>query len=184
MQSVTAARPMVRLNVSIAGRASCSTAQLISAFRRHSLRIGEQLVAVMAATDTADGHDSRAHRPRPFSIDAWKLVLRAGPSTVPLSWPPRRLPPHALLGRESSDQRFAMVSNNALAPGLQQRLQRALVAFAQAEPEHARRELGSPMVDIQVPPGDLNSSRVRPLRLLFKESGGPSAAVISTILPI
>ncbi len=47
----------------------------------------------------------------------------------------------------------AMVSNNALAPGLQQRLQRALVAFAQAEPEHARRELGSPMADIQVPLG-------------------------------
>ena len=47
----------------------------------------------------------------------------------------------------------AMVSNNALAPSLQQRLQRALVAFAQAETEKARRELATPLVDIQVPVG-------------------------------
>jgi hypothetical protein len=47
----------------------------------------------------------------------------------------------------------AMVSNNALAPGLQQRLQRALVAFAQVEPGRARRELENPMVDIPVPLG-------------------------------
>lgn len=47
----------------------------------------------------------------------------------------------------------AMLSNNALAPGLQQRLQRALVAFAQAEPEQARRELRSPLADLPVPSG-------------------------------
>jgi CubicO group peptidase (beta-lactamase class C family) len=47
----------------------------------------------------------------------------------------------------------AMLSNNALAPGLQQRLQRALVAFAEAEPERARRELTTQLADTQVPVG-------------------------------
>lgn len=48
---------------------------------------------------------------------------------------------------------IAMLSNNALAPGLQQRLQRALVAFAQADPEQARRELAAPLADMQAPMG-------------------------------
>ena len=47
----------------------------------------------------------------------------------------------------------AMISNNALAPALQQRLQRALVAFAQAEMEKARAELTTPLADLQVPVG-------------------------------
>jgi CubicO group peptidase (beta-lactamase class C family) len=47
----------------------------------------------------------------------------------------------------------AMLTNNAIAPGLQQRLQRALVAFAEAQPTRARDELASPMRDIDVPVG-------------------------------
>ncbi len=47
----------------------------------------------------------------------------------------------------------AMISNNGLAPILQQRLQRALVAFAEAKPERARRELATPLADKQVPLG-------------------------------
>lgn len=56
----------------------------------------------------------------------------------------------------------AMVSNNALAPGLQQRLQRAVVAFAQAQPERARRELAAPLADLQAPLGrfELGSGEV------------------------
>lgn len=41
----------------------------------------------------------------------------------------------------------AMVSNNSLAPALQQRLQRALVAFAQDRGSSARRELAAPLPD-------------------------------------
>jgi hypothetical protein len=48
---------------------------------------------------------------------------------------------------------IAMVSNNALAPALQQRLQRALVAFAEAEPARARRELAAPLADVPPPLG-------------------------------
>lgn len=48
---------------------------------------------------------------------------------------------------------IAMLTNNALAPSLQQRLQRALVAFAQAQPGRARVELASPLSDIVVPVG-------------------------------
>lgn len=36
---------------------------------------------------------------------------------------------------------IAMVTNNSLAPAIQQRLQRALVAFAEGRPRSARREL-------------------------------------------
>jgi len=52
----------------------------------------------------------------------------------------------------------AMISNNALAPSLQQRLQRALVAFAQAEMETARAELTTPLADLQVPVGQFKLS--------------------------
>lgn len=41
----------------------------------------------------------------------------------------------------------AMVSNNALAPALQQRLQRAIVAFAEGRAAAARRELAQPLSD-------------------------------------
>ncbi len=47
----------------------------------------------------------------------------------------------------------AMMSNNTLAPGLQQPLQRALVAFARGEPDRATRELGREMEDQPVPAG-------------------------------
>jgi hypothetical protein len=47
----------------------------------------------------------------------------------------------------------AMLTNNAVAPALQQRLQRALVAFAEAQPARARAELAWPMQDIDVPVG-------------------------------
>lgn len=47
----------------------------------------------------------------------------------------------------------AMISNNALAPGLQQRLQRALVNFVEGDPGKAQRELSGPLPDRPVPPG-------------------------------
>lgn len=47
----------------------------------------------------------------------------------------------------------AMLTNNAVAPSLQQRLQRALIAFAEAQPKRARAELASPMQDIDIPVG-------------------------------
>jgi hypothetical protein len=46
-----------------------------------------------------------------------------------------------------------MVSNNSLAPALQQRLQRALVAFAEGRAAAARRELSEPLPDDPVLPG-------------------------------
>lgn len=45
---------------------------------------------------------------------------------------------------------IAMLSNNALAPALQQRLQRALVAFAEGDAARATRELGNPLPDLPV----------------------------------
>jgi CubicO group peptidase (beta-lactamase class C family) len=47
----------------------------------------------------------------------------------------------------------AMVTNNTLAPSLQQRLQRALVAFSEGRSEEARRELASLPEDSPVSPG-------------------------------
>lgn len=47
----------------------------------------------------------------------------------------------------------AMISNNALAPGLQQRLQRALVDFVEGHPGKAQRELSNPLPDGPVPTG-------------------------------
>lgn len=56
----------------------------------------------------------------------------------------------------------ALLSNNALAPGLQQRLQRALIAFAQGEPEQAGRELATRLADTPPPTGrfELTSGEV------------------------
>ncbi|HVL29317.1 MAG TPA: hypothetical protein VM326_01200, partial [Sphingomicrobium sp.] len=48
---------------------------------------------------------------------------------------------------------IAMVSNNSLAPALQQRLQRALVAAAEGRSAVARKELASPMGDREAAPG-------------------------------
>ncbi len=48
----------------------------------------------------------------------------------------------------------AMVSNNSLAPALQQRLQRAIVAFVEGRGRDGRRELESPLPDAEVAPGD------------------------------
>jgi len=48
---------------------------------------------------------------------------------------------------------IAMVSNNALAPALQQRLQRGLVAFAEDEPDRGRRELETQFADRRVAVG-------------------------------
>jgi CubicO group peptidase (beta-lactamase class C family) len=47
----------------------------------------------------------------------------------------------------------AMISNNTLAPGLQQRLQRALVAFASGRPEVGRQELEAELPDVPVAAG-------------------------------
>lgn len=47
----------------------------------------------------------------------------------------------------------AMISNNALAPGLQQRLQRALVDFVEGDPRKAQREISDPLPDSPVPLG-------------------------------
>ena len=47
----------------------------------------------------------------------------------------------------------AMVTNNTLSPALQQRLQRALVAFAEDREADGRRELASELPDEQVVPG-------------------------------
>ena len=48
----------------------------------------------------------------------------------------------------------ALMTNNTLAPALQQRLQRAVVAFAEERPSDARRELASPLPDVLVGPGE------------------------------
>ena len=48
---------------------------------------------------------------------------------------------------------IAMVSNNTLAPGLHQRLQRALVAFAEGRRGDASRELGKPLTGVDAPTG-------------------------------
>ena len=53
-------------------------------------------------------------------------------------------------GRQIS---VAMVTNNTLSPGLQQRLRRALVAFAEAQPQRASAELAAPLPDREVPVG-------------------------------
>lgn len=48
---------------------------------------------------------------------------------------------------------IAMVSNNALAPAIQQRLQRAIIAAAEGRIGAARRELAAPMLDQDVVAG-------------------------------
>lgn len=48
---------------------------------------------------------------------------------------------------------IALLSNNALAPDLQQRLRRALVAFSQSDPDRADRELATPLADREAAPG-------------------------------
>jgi CubicO group peptidase (beta-lactamase class C family) len=48
----------------------------------------------------------------------------------------------------------AMVTNNSLAPALQQRLQRALVAFVEGRTAAGRRELEAPLPERGIAPGD------------------------------
>lgn len=47
----------------------------------------------------------------------------------------------------------AMISNNALAPSLQQRVQRALVGFVEGDPAKAKREISDPLSGSPVPLG-------------------------------
>ncbi|MDQ3079031.1 MAG: hypothetical protein M3R03_03420, partial [Pseudomonadota bacterium] len=63
----------------------------------------------------------------------------------------------------------AMVTNNALAPAFHQRLQRALVAFAENRPVAARRELQAHLPSVEAPVGVF---RMRPSEnLVVKKSG-------------
>lgn len=52
---------------------------------------------------------------------------------------------------------IAMVSNNSLAPGMQQRLQRAIVAFAEGRESDAERELDHTLADLPIAPGTYRS---------------------------
>lgn len=63
----------------------------------------------------------------------------------------------------------AMVTNNALAPSFQQRLQRALIAFAENRPERARRELRANLSESEVPAGVFKSPTGE--KLVVKQSG-------------
>ncbi len=63
----------------------------------------------------------------------------------------------------------AMVSNNTLAPGLQQRLQRALVAFVEGRSAAALRELASELPDIPVARGEYSF----PTREMISVASGP-----------
>jgi hypothetical protein len=69
----------------------------------------------------------------------------------------------------------AMVSNNSLAPGLQQRLQRALVAFAEGRGAPARAELGAPLPDRTAVPG---SYRFPARETVVVTAEGPSGMTI------
>ena len=62
----------------------------------------------------------------------------------------------------------AMLSNNTLAPGLQQRLQRALVAFARDEPDRAASELGRELDDRPVPVGQFKLASGENVEVLAK----------------
>ena len=72
----------------------------------------------------------------------------------------------------------AMVSNNALAPGLQQRLQRAIVAFAEGNEKRGEREISAPLAEVPVPAGPFRLSSgdsvevlARGNRLLVRREG-------------
>lgn len=69
------------------------------------------------------------------------------------------------------DRRLAvgMVSNNTLAPSLQQRLQRALVAFAEGRSADARDELSRPLVDGLVPEGRFTLSSGEAVELVVRD---------------
>lgn len=58
-----------------------------------------------------------------------------------------------------------MVSNNSLAPALQQRLQRALIAFAENRPVAARRELAAPAPERAAAPGHYRLARTDPVTI-------------------
>lgn len=70
---------------------------------------------------------------------------------------------HMLYWDTNRRMSVAMVSNNTLAPGLQQRLQRALVAYAEGRPPIGARELRSPLPDTDVEPGEYQLPSGEPL---------------------
>lgn len=80
-----------------------------------------------------------------------------------------------------ADRRISvtMVSNNTLAPALQQRLQRSLVAFAEGRPSTAQRELGATLPersgapgDYRFPTGEIVAVRIRADALVTVERRG------------
>lgn len=60
---------------------------------------------------------------------------------------------HMLFWDRERKLSIAMVSNNSVAPALQQRLQRALVSFAAGRPRDGERELQAELADTDVAPG-------------------------------
>ena len=86
---------------------------------------------------------------------------------------------HMLYWDSDQPLSVAMVSNNTLAPAIQQRLQRALVAFAESRGAAAERELRAPLPDQAVAPGryrfptgETVTIRIKPNAPLTVERGG------------
>ena len=67
---------------------------------------------------------------------------------------------------------IAMVTNNSLAPAMQQRLQRAIVAYGSRSPRTAAAELDRPLAHVQANPG------------LYRTSTGEMVAVTRGTGPI
>jgi CubicO group peptidase (beta-lactamase class C family) len=63
---------------------------------------------------------------------------------------------------------IALLSNNALDPALQQRLQRALVAFANADPERGREQLVAPLPRREAPLGRFKLSSGETVELVAR----------------
>ena len=63
---------------------------------------------------------------------------------------------------------IAMVTNNSLSPAIQQRVQRALVAFAEGRRGDVQRELQAPMPDMDVEPGTYRLRSGEPVEVLTK----------------
>lgn len=80
---------------------------------------------------------------------------------------------HHMVYRDSGRRvAIAMVSNNALDPALQQRLQRALVAFAEGRPADGRRELASPLAGMAVKAGRYTLDNGEAVALAGGDGGG------------
>ena len=65
---------------------------------------------------------------------------------------------------------IAMVSNNSLSPTLQQRLRRALVAWAENRGTAAERELAAPLPDNEVVPGSYKFPADKTVTILDKSN--------------